>query len=230
MKIKDIPWFNRPGFKLTRKGVNSLDDAELLSIIFWANDKEEDILSISNKILKKYNFHKLENAGYKELVNLICGKKKAEYKDFVKVMKLLSLVELSKRYNKLVNKGYKRSISCAKDVYDMFVDEMRNYGKEVFKVVLLDTKNKIINVRDISVGTLNSSLIHPREVFKEAIRESAYSVMLVHNHPSGNPGPSRDDIEMTKKIISAGKLLGILVLDHVIIGKSRYWNWLDNQS
>src|SRR3989344_9062532 len=117
MKIKEMPFYNRPGFKLTRKGVDTLDDAELLSIIFWANDKEDDVLDISNKILKRYNLNKIEDAGYKELVNLICDKKKAEYKDFVKVMKLLSLVELSKRYNKLIKGGNNfKIINDARDI------------------------------------------------------------------------------------------------------------------
>ena len=103
MSILDIPWYDRPGFKLTREGAEKLTNSELLSIIFWANDKEDDILGISNKILKRYNLSKIEEAGYNELVNLICNKKKAEYKDFVKVMKLLSLIELSKRYNNAEN-------------------------------------------------------------------------------------------------------------------------------
>jgi len=229
MKIKDLPWFNRPGFKLTRKGVNNLDDAELLSIIFWANDKEDDILGTSNKILKKYNLHKLEDAGYKELVNLVCGKKKAEYKDFVKVMKLLSLVELCKRYGKLTKGGYNnKPITSAKDVYNMFADDFKDYKKEVFKIILLDTKNKPIAIKDISVGTLNSSIVHPREVFKEAIKESANAVILVHNHPSGDCEPSNEDQQVTKKLFEAGELLYINILDHVIIGKDNYYSFKES--
>ncbi len=103
MSISDLPWWDRPGFKLTREGAEKLTDSELLSIIFWANDKKDDILGISNKVLKKYNLNRIEDAGYNELVSLICNGEKAEYKDFVKVMKLLSFIELSKRYNKLVS-------------------------------------------------------------------------------------------------------------------------------
>ena len=144
-------------------------------------------------------------------------------------MKLLSIVELSKRYNKLVKGGYnKKPINSAKDVYDIFVDEMRPYKKEVLKVVLLDTKNVPISIKEVSVGTLNSSLIHPREVFKDAIKESANSIILVHNHPSGNCEPSSEDIEMTKLLVQAGEHLGVKVLDHVIIGKKKYWSWKEN--
>ncbi len=228
MNLKDIPWYDRPGFRLTREGAEKLSNAELLSIIFWANAKEDNVLELSNKILKKYNLNKIEDIGYNELVNLVCNGKKAEYSDFVKVMKLLSLIELSKRYGKLVKGGYnKKPITSAKDVYDMLSDEMRNYKKEVLKVVLLDTKNVPIAVKEISVGTLNSSLAHPREVFKEAIKESAYSIILVHNHPSGNPEPSKEDLEMTKNIIEIGKIINIPIIDHVIVGDKKYWNWLD---
>ncbi len=229
MNIKDIPWYDRPGFRLTREGAEKLSNPELLSILFWANDKEDNVLELSNKILKKYNLNKIDDVGYNELVNLICDKKKAEYKDFVKVMKLLSLIELSKRYGKLVKGGYnKKPISSAKDVYDMLADEMRNYKKEVLKVILLDTKNVPISVKDVSVGTLNSSLAHPREIFKEAIKESANSIILVHNHPSGNCEPSNEDIEITKVLMKAGEHLGIKVLDHVIIGKEKYYSWREN--
>ncbi|MBS3150539.1 DNA repair protein RadC [Candidatus Woesearchaeota archaeon] len=141
----------------------------------------------------------------------------------------MSIVELSKRYNKLVKGGYnKKPINSAKDVYDIFVDEMRPYKKEVLKVVLLDTKNVPISIKEVSVGTLNSSLIHPREVFKDAIKESANSIILVHNHPSGNCEPSSEDIEMTKLLVQAGEHLGVKVLDHVIIGKKKYWSWKEN--
>ena len=168
MSISDLPWYDRPGFKLTREGAEKLTNSELLSIIFWANDKEDDILGISNKILKKYNLNKIEEAGYNELVSLICGNKKAEYKDFVKVMKLLSLIELSKRYNKLVSGGYNRKpIKSAEQVYNMFKDELRSLKKERLYAILLNTKNVPFKVNIVSEGTLNSSLIHPREVFKE---------------------------------------------------------------
>lgn len=222
MKIKDIPNFNRPGSKLIKNGVSSLDTAELLSIVFGVGSKGESAIELSNRLLKDYNLHKFEELGFKELTKECKG-------DFVKAMKLLSIVELSKRYNKLVKGGYnKKPINSAKDVYDIFVDEMRPYKKEVLKVVLLDTKNVPISIKEVSVGTLNSSLIHPREVFKDAIKESANSIILVHNHPSGNCEPSSEDIEMTKLLVQAGEHLGVKVLDHVIIGKKKYWSWKEN--
>lgn len=231
MNIKEIPWYDRPGFRLTREGAEKLSNAELLSIIFWTNDNDDHILELSNKILKKYNLNKIEDIGYNELVNLVKkdNKKKAEYSDFAKVMKLLSLIELSKRYGKLVKGGYnKKPVNSAKDVYDMLSDEMKNYKKEVLKVVLLNTKNVPIAVKEVSVGTLNSSLAHPREVFKDAIKESANSIILIHNHPSGNPEPSKDDKNITKMLANAGELLNIKILDHVIIGKDKYYSFKDS--
>ena len=223
MKIKDLPWFNRPGFKLTRKGVNFLDDAELLSIIFGVGSKGESALELSNKLLKKYNFNKLEDLSVKDLAKECKG-------NYNKALQILSLIEICKRYNKLIKGGYngmieRKEIKNSKDVYNMFIDKFRNYKKEVFSIILLDTKNKVINEpKEISVGTLNNSLVHPREVFKEAIRESANSIILVHNHPTDDPTPSDNDIEITKRIAKAADILGIKVLDHVIISKKGYDN------
>lgn len=110
----------------------------------------------------------------------------------------------------------------------MLVDEMKEYKKEVFKIILLDTKNKPIAVKDISMGTLNSSIVHPREVFKEAIKESANSIILVHNHPSGDCSPSKEDVNVTEKLFNVGELLNIKILDHIIIGRD-YYSFQENK-
>jgi DNA repair protein RadC len=99
---------------------------------------------------------------------------------------------------------------------------MRYYHKEYFKVILLNTKNQIISIEDISIGSLNSSIVHPREIYNLAVKKSAAAVILVHNHPSGDPAPSREDMEVTKRVAEAGKILGINVLDHIIVGEGRY--------
>ena len=221
MKIKDIPWFNRPGFKLTRNGVSSLDDAELLSIIFGIGSKGESALELSNKLLKKYNFNKLENLSIKELAK--------ECKSYNKALQLISLIELSKRYNKLVSNGFAFSIRSSKDVYNIFNNELSNLKKEKVIGLYLDTKNKIIKKEDLSLGILDGSLIHPRELFKEAIKESAKSVILVHNHPSGDSNPSEDDVRLTKNLIEAGNLIGINFLDHVIIGKKNFYSFKEDK-
>jgi len=211
-----MPFYNRPSYKLVEKGSAYLDDAELLALIINSGDKKENAIDLSNRLLKKYNLHGLGNLSYNELKNEFKG-------DKVKPTKIMSLIELSKRYSKLTKGGYNsKAISSAKDVYDMLVDEMKDYKKEVFKIILLDTKNKPICVKDISIGTLNSSLVHPREVFKEAIKESANSIILVHNHPTDDPTPSNNDLEMTRRLAKSADILGIKILDHVIISKKGY--------
>lgn len=221
MSILDIPINDRPGARLIKRGAESLSNTELLEILL-GKGKKESVTTLVNRLLSKYDLDKLEELGINGLKNECKG-------DIVPVLKILSFIELSKRHSKLVRDGDNKIIRSAKDVYNMFVDRLKSYKKEVLIVVLLDTKNNVICDKEISVGTLNSSLIHPREVFKEAIKEGAFSIMLVHNHPSGNPEPSKEDLEITKQIIEAGKMLNILVLDHVIIGKDKYWNWLDTQ-
>src|SRR3989344_149296 len=174
MKIKDIPWFNRPGFKLTRNGVSSLDDAELLSIIFGVGSKGESALELSNRLLKKYNFNKLEDLSVKDLAKECKG-------NYNKALQILSLIEVCKRYNKLVRKGYSKNIESALDVFNMFVDELRSMKKEYLHIILLDSKNRIIGKPElIFIGTLDQTLIHPREIFKEAIKNSASRIILVH--------------------------------------------------
>jgi len=218
MRIKDLPKFNKPSSKLLKQGPSALDTAELLSIIFGVGNKKESALELSNRLLKKYNLHKFEELGFNELL-------KECNDDIGKVFRIQALIELSKRYNKLVNNGYKRRISSAKDVYDYFVDSYGKRKKEHFLCLYLDTKNKIIKDEVISIGTLNSSLVHPREVFKTAIKESANSIILVHNHPSGDVSPSLEDEKITENFRKAGELLGIRVLDHVIIGQNQYFSF-----
>ncbi|MFA5176379.1 MAG: DNA repair protein RadC [Candidatus Nanoarchaeia archaeon] len=218
MRIFDLPSFNRPDSKLIRKGAKNLDEAELLSILFWEGSYRESALEMSNRLLKKYNLNKLEDLGFNELLREFKG-------DKVKVLKVLSLIELFKRYNKLKREGFKNSISCAKDVYDLLVDEYGNEKKEYFICLYLDVKNKIIKRTVVSIGTLDSSLAHPREIFKEAIRESAKSIILVHNHPSGDCNPSEGDIFTTVKIKEVGEILNIPLLDHIILGKDNYYSF-----
>src|SRR3989344_3588879 len=162
MKIMDIPFYNRPGFKLTRNGVQSLDDAELLSIIFGVGSKDENAIELSNRLLKKYNLNKLENLSVKELA------KECKW-DFNKALQLLSLVEICKMYNKLVNNGFSTIIKSSKDVYNLFFNELSSLKKEKVIGLYLDTKNKIIKKEVLGIGILDSSLIHPRELFREAI-------------------------------------------------------------
>ena len=214
MKIKDIPWYNRPGMRLKKKGVGSLSDAELLAVVLGRGNTKENAIDVSNRVLKSYNFDKLSNLSFHEL--------KTEFKNQVPAMKIQAMYEIFRRTNRLNKNGFKTKIKTAEDVYNHFVDELKDKKKEQFYALYLDTKNRIIGEELISVGTLNASLIHPREVFNPAIKSSANAIILVHNHPSGDCTPSPEDKQVTKQIKEAGNMLGINLLDHIILGKDNY--------
>jgi len=221
MKIKDIPWYNRPGARLKKKGASNLSDAELLAIVLGRGNKEENAIDLSNRVLSNYNLHKLSDLSLTEL--------EEEFKNQVKAMKITAMFEIFKRANRLHKKGFNKKIRNAEDVFNYYVDELQDKKKEHFYALLLDTKNRIISEETISVGILDASLIHPREVFKSAIKASSNSIILVHNHPSGDCKPSKEDEEVTKILENAGELLGINVLDHIIIGKDNYHSFKENE-
>ncbi len=222
MGILNMPWYDRPGNRLIKEGAENLTDTELLEIIL-GKTRKESVINLSNRLLKKYNLNKLEDLSFQEL-------KKECRNDTAVALKILSFVELSKRYNILRKGGYnKKPITSARDIYNMLSDKVRDYKKEVLFAVLLDTSRRVIAVKKISVGILNSTLVHPREVFLEAVKESADSIILVHNHPRGNSSPSQPDIDATKILIDSGKLLSMPVLDHVIIGRNDYYSFSERK-
>jgi DNA repair protein RadC len=141
-------------------------------------------------------------------------------------MQISSLIELVKRYNVITN--MKEKISAPKDVYAIFREKLMNEKRENFFVLLLDTKNKIIKSELISLGILDASIVHAREIFRPAIKHSSSKIILIHNHPSGDPTPSKEDLEITKKLMEAGEIIGIEIVDHIIIGKEKYWSWNEN--
>lgn len=214
MKIIEMPHFTRPNNRLKSQGVHSLSDAELLAIILGRGNPKENAIDISNRILNSYNLTKLSNLSYDELNHYL--------KDDVKSMKITAMFELLKRTNKLEKNGFKQKIKTAQDVYNRYIDQLRHQKQEHFIAIYLDTKNQIITESIVSKGTLNASLIHPREIFNPAVKVSANSVILVHNHPSGDPKPSSEDEAVTKSLASAGELLGINILDHIILGDQDY--------
>ena len=214
LKIKEIPWYNRPGVRLKRKGVSALSDAELLAVVLGRGDFTENAIDQANRVLAGFNFDKLACLTVSELEH--------EFRNSVKAMKINAMFEIFRRTNRLKNKGFKVKIKNAEDVFNFYKDELEDKNKEHFYALLLDTKNRIISEQLISVGTLNASLIHPREVFNPAIKASANAIILVHNHPSGDCKPSKEDIHVTKMLNEAGELIGIKVLDHVVVGKDGF--------
>lgn len=211
--MKNLPFYLQPWNKLKEKGSNYLDEAELLAIIFNNGNEKGNALDLSKKILKNYNLNQFHNLSLNELKSEI---------GLIQSYKILALNELFIRYSKLKDNGFNKSINNAKDVFNIFNNDLKYKKEEHLYVLLLNTKNRLINKKLISIGTLNSSIIHPREIFKFAIKESANSIIIVHNHPSGDCEPSDEDKEITKLLIDAGNLLGIKVLDHIIIGIDNY--------
>jgi DNA repair protein RadC len=137
-----------------------------------------------------------------------------------KAVQLKAAVELGRRV--ATSQSARTSVRSPRDVSTLVMEEMRFLDREQFRIVLLDAKNHVLGVRVVSVGSLSSSIVHPREIFKEAIARSSAAIILVHNHPSGDPTPSREDVEVTRRLVEAGRLLGIEVLDHVVVGDNKY--------
>ncbi len=214
MKIYEMPRYTRPNTRLKTQGATNLSDAELLAIIFGRGNKKENAIDVSNRILKKAHFYKLSALSFQEI--------NTQLQDEIKTMRIIAMFEIFRRTNKLKKQGYKQKITSAEDVFNRYVDQLQDKQKEHFHSLYLNTKNHVIADQLVSKGTLNASLIHPREVFKKAIQSSANSIILVHNHPSGDPTPSKEDEVVTKNLVNAGDLLGITVLDHVVIGKETY--------
>ncbi|MEK6916220.1 MAG: DNA repair protein RadC [Nanoarchaeota archaeon] len=214
MKIKDMPLQNQPRYRLITFGVNALSDAELLAVILQKGTKKENIIEMSNRLLKS----NIKEMSLTEL-QTINGIGEA------KAMQVVALFEFAKR-QKLPDK--KTQITRSQDVYKL-MEFLKEKKKEYFYCLSLDVKNNVIERPElISVGILDASLIHPREIFSNAIKKSAKSLILVHNHPSGDVSPSKEDIDITLRLKEAGELLNITILDHVIVG-DRWYSFRDDE-
>ena len=209
MRIKEIAIEQRPRERLKMHNADSLNDAELLAILMQSGFRGENALDLSNRIISLFGIEKLNSLSLSELM-------KIKGIGLAKAAKLVAAFELNKRVNS--GKICEKVINNASDIANYYVERLKDKKKEYFIAVFLDSKNKIIKDEVISIGTLNSSLVHPREVFKEAIKNSANSIILVHNHPSGNAELSDEDYRVNEILIETGNLVGIKVLDHLIVG------------
>ncbi|MEG1255160.1 DNA repair protein RadC [Clostridium sp.] len=215
LRVKDLPENERPREKILRYGSEYLSNSELLALILRTGTREDNILTLCDKLLSHCGgINGLANPSIKDL-------KEVKGIGEAKATQILALVELSTRFNSFKS-GEEYKVSSPKDAAFYMMGQMKNLKKEYFKLIMLNTKNIIISVKDISIGNLNSSIVHPREVFIEAIKLSSASVILCHNHPSGDSTPSKEDILITKRLKECGTLLGIEVLDHLIIGNENY--------
>jgi DNA repair protein RadC len=209
--IKDLPKVERPREKLIQYGPEKLSNSELLAIILRSGTKEENVVELANKILKKFGANELPNLKYEDLKNL-------QGLGQVKACEIIACFELGKR----LLKDKKSEIYLKpQDVWEELKD-LRDHKKEHFIIFYLDSRNQEIKREVISIGSLNASLVHPREVFEPAVRNLAAQIILAHNHPSGETDPSEEDIKLTKRLVEAGKILGIEVIDHIIVAKDKY--------
>ncbi|HHV38287.1 MAG TPA: DNA repair protein RadC [Tepidimicrobium sp.] len=213
--IKDLPLDERPREKLKKYGVDSLSNAELLAVIIRTGYGEDTAIDLANRILSmdSSGIEFLNYATMEELMNI-------RGVGDCKAAQIQASVELGKRISS--NRRDKIQVDSPQVLVNLLMEKMRYLKKEHFKIAILDTKNQLISIEGISIGNLNASIVHPREVFNIAIRRSANSIILIHNHPSGDPAPSNEDINITKRLIEAGSIIGIKVLDHIIIGDNRY--------
>ncbi|MBO0994085.1 RadC family protein [Bacillus sp. SD088] len=213
--IRDFPIADRPRERMVKTGPQSLSTQEIIAILLRTGTKSESVLQLANRLLTKFDgLMWLKEAAFEELVSIKgIGQAKA--------VQLVAAVELGRRISNLTYDD-RYVIKSPEDGANYVMNDMRFLTQEHFVVLYLNTKNQVVHRQTIFIGSLNASIVHPREVFKEAFRRAAASVICFHNHPSGDPTPSREDIEVTRRLAECGKMLGIEVLDHLIIGDKKY--------
>jgi DNA repair protein RadC len=217
--LKDWPQDERPRERLLSHGAGTLSDAQLLGIIIRSGGSGQTAVDLGRELLERFGgLGGIAQAGVREICSVkgIGPAKAAEIK---------AAIELGRRHQRPMLAG--ASFCASKDVADYYVPRLRDAKREEFRCVLLDTKNRVIKEVSVSNGSLTASLVHPRETFKDAVRESAAAVIFVHNHPSGDTKPSQEDILLTRRLVQAGELLGIQVLDHIIIGDGDHFSFRD---
>lgn len=218
LKMKDMPLCERPYEKLEQHGPEMLSNAELLAVIIRSGSKNETSVAVAQRLLAMN-----EAGGIASLHDLSLEElRSARGIGRVKAIQIKAVLELSKRVSTALVMHNRVAVKSPDEVSRLLMEEMRYLKKEVFKIILLNTKNHIIKTLNVSIGSLNSSIVHPREVFSEAVKASCSGILLAHNHPSGDPEPSREDIDTTQRLVNSGNILGIKVLDHIIIGDGRY--------
>ena len=216
--VHDLPKAERPRERLKQFGPEALSAQELLALIIGRGVSKKSVMTIAQELLIKFgNVKAISEATIEELSQI-------KGIGFAKAVQIKACFELGKRQDlepELKDFDIKEPQSIVKAIRASIKDK----AKEHFKLILLNARNKILGISTISIGSLNASIVHPREVFKDAIVHNAYSVVLAHNHPSGDPEPSEDDLKMTRKLVESGKILGIEVLDHLIIGKNAFYSF-----
>lgn len=213
--IKDLSAEDRPRERLIHHGAESLSNQELLAILLRTGTKEESVLQLANRLLHHFEGLRLLKGASLEEMTTIKGIGTA------KAVQILAAIELGRRINNLQH-DERFVIRTPQDGANYVMNDMRFLAQEHFVCLYLNVKNQVIHRQTLFIGSLNASIVHPREVFKEALRRSAASIICFHNHPSGDPSPSKEDIEVTKRLAECGKIMGIEILDHLIIGEKKF--------
>lgn len=222
IRIKDIPQNERPRERLIHNGVNNLSNEELLSIIIKNGTYNMSSKDISINILSKLS--KIQDLRYITYDDLI----KIKGLGISKITTILSAIELGNRINTNIDNINDIIFTSATDIYDYYKNKIGYSKQELFYCIYLDSKNKIIKEKELFKGTLNYSMVYPRDIFKEAYLLDSTSIICIHNHPSGKVFPSKQDIEITKRLMEIGALMDVRVLDHIIIGSNNYYSFLEN--
>ena len=222
--IKEIPLNDRPREKMAANGAAVLTDAELIAILLRTGTAEKSAIDIASELTADGGLYK-RLAGITRLNELTNIKGLGQ----AKAATVLAALEIGRRIAsaKPIEKIH---LSCPQDVADFLMPRLRYAAKEQFVVILLNSKNKVIGTEVVSEGSLSSSVVHPREVYAPAILHHAAAIMVAHNHPSGDPKPSFEDEEVTRMLSRSGKVLGIPMIDHVIIGDGNYYSFLENEA
>lgn len=220
--IKTWPEDDRPREKLFKAGEHTLSNAELLAILLCSGVRGQSALDLSRKIISK--FRTFRNMSHTDI---------RDWKEFkglghAKIAQIKAALEIGRRFREVETKEDKLEIESSKDIVEILMPRMRDLKKEVFKIVLLDSQNKIIDIFDADEGTVNKAEPMIREIFQKALQSYAVSLLCVHNHPSGETTPSKEDREFTEELFKAGKIMQVNVLDHVIIGDNNYYSFADD--
>ncbi|MFA6185525.1 MAG: DNA repair protein RadC [Candidatus Shapirobacteria bacterium] len=219
-KIKDIPKVDRPREKLIKSGAKFLKDYELLAILLGTGTKGKNVLEVAQDILSSYPKKKLLGLDFTQF-------KKINGIGPAKATQILAAFEFASRVLEVDSSDTLPIVRTSKDIIAQ-ISFLREHKKENFVVLYLNSRDELLNKETISVGTLNASLVHPREVFEPAARYFAAQIILAHNHPSGDSEPSEDDLIITKRLVEAGKIMGIEVNDHIIITKNSFFSFKEN--
>ncbi|ENQ3077943.1 DNA repair protein RadC [Bacillus sp. JJ864] len=213
--IRDVVKEDQPRERLLLEGASSLSNTELLAILLRTGSKEESVLTLANRILHYFDgLRMLKDATIEEMTSI-------HGVGVAKASQLIAAFELGRRMVRLEYQN-RYSIRNPEDCARYMMEEMRFLQQEHFVCLYLNTKNQVMHRQTVFIGSLNASIVHPREVFKEAFRRAAASIICLHNHPSGDPTPSREDIEVTKRLVECGRIIGIEILDHIIIGDHKF--------